>query len=294
MMTIKELEKKYEIDIMIANKDRHSELALCLQSLRSQTFQNFNVIIGDESQTPLNNCYYLLYIIERMKYEGHKMKAVRNHPSFGVCYIRNKLIEEQVKFKTDANLCLRLDDDILLEPDYIHKLLLVLEAGYDMASGIVPLTAQPEFSRELKFVQPIINEHKLDKEGKLILNNDDCGYTYLGSEILPTHHFRTNLLYKSILHDKVRYPKILSKVGFREEGFFSFRAIIKGFTIGVHTGAVCYHFATPSGGVRTPDYADCVKLDHSTFVKWIKEQFGTHGNFIETYNMKLRQKGLLK
>ena len=51
----KQLEQKWgEICILINTKDRHSEVFGLLQSLRTQTYQNFSIIIRDESQTPLS------------------------------------------------------------------------------------------------------------------------------------------------------------------------------------------------------------------------------------------------
>lgn len=293
---IKELEDKYCIDLMVANKDRHSEVALLIESLRKQTFRNWNLIIGDESATPLWNCHFLTCLINRVKLEGHKVRVIRNIPSYGVCNIRNKLIEEQMFWKTGSNLVMRCDDDVILDPDYLEKLIEVIESGYDMASGIVPVVINPEIKREIRFIQPVINKHELDKEGNIIKNNDDCGYSYIEEEILPTHQFRTNCLYKSEIHknENVRYPKNLTTVGFREEGFFSFKAIIEGFTIGVHTGAKAFHLITPSGGVRRDDYPACVQLDDESFHKWVKEKVQQKGNFIEQYNERLRERGLLK
>ena len=36
------------VDIMVCNKDRHAELGLLLQSLRTQSFQNWDVFVLDE------------------------------------------------------------------------------------------------------------------------------------------------------------------------------------------------------------------------------------------------------
>ena len=269
----------------ICSKDRHSELGLLLQSLRTQTFQNFDIIILDDaSGTLITNCGFLVSLLNRMKLENHKIKLIRNNTSFGCCYARNKCIEED---DFDNEFTLRLDDDVILKENYIQKLLYVIEAGYDMASGVVPLLFTPELKREIKFVLPIINEHKLDEQGNLIMNKDDCGYCYLENQIIPTHQFRTNCLYKSEINKKVRYPDNLTTVAFREEGFFSFKSIVEGYKIGVQTGAVCYHLQTPSGGNRRPDYAECVKIDEQTWREWIKKQFEIHGNFLEEYNKKM-------
>jgi len=93
----------------------------------------------------------------------------------------------------------------MLEPDYFEKLIKVIDEGYDIASGVTPLIGTPEWKRETKFVEPIINRHEFDNEGNLIKMNDDCGYTYLEEVILPTHQFRSCALFKREVVEKIKY-----------------------------------------------------------------------------------------
>jgi len=270
---------KNRITIHISTKDRHTELFGVLQSLRTQTNQNWDLLIMDDaSGAPIINAYFLGGMLNRLKLENHKIKLLRNNKSFGCCYARNKCIEED-DFGNEYTM--RCDDDVLLESDYIEKLMEVIDAGYDMASGVVPLFSTPEVKREVKFLGATINNHAFDESGNLVKQADDCGYCYTSGVILPTHQFRTNCLYKSEINKTVRYPDNLTTVAFREEGFFSFAAIILGYKIGVHTDAVCYHLQTPSGGNRRKDYAECVALDNETFVKWCKKKFDKHGDFLK-------------
>ena len=276
------------ITIHICSKDRHTELALVLQSLRTQTYQNWDLVIMDDaSGVPIINAYFITAMISRLKLENHKVKLLRNNASFGCCYARNKCIEED---DFGNPLSLRLDDDILPEPNYIQKLLDVINEGYDMASGVIPHFAMPEMKREVKFVGDVINKHEFDKDGNLVLQQDDCGACYIEDVILPTHQFRTNCLYKSEINKKVKYPDNLTSVAFREEGFFSFGALLECYKIGVNTGAVCYHLQTPSGGNRRKDYAQCVQLDNETFKKWCTKKFKEKGNFLEGGEIKCQEK----
>jgi len=270
------------ITIHIATKDRHTELMLLLQSLREQTFQDFDIIILDDaSGTPITQPYFLSNMLNQLKLENHRLKLLRNNQSFGCCYARNQLIDED---RFGNSFVLRLDDDVILEKEYIKKLLDVIDKGYDMASGVIPSFGLPPVKRKIEAVGSIINEHKFDKEGNLILNNDDCGFCYLSEAILPTHQFRTNCLYKSEIQKKVRYPNNLTSVAFREEGFFSIGAILEGYKIGVCTTAVAWHLKCPSGGNRRVDYSECVKIDDEIFRKWLKKKFIEKGDFLTKYN----------
>lgn len=273
------------VTIHITTKDRHSEMALLMENLRKQTYQEFDlVILDDASGSPLATCAFFNHIINRMKLEGHKIKQLRNNISQGVCAARNECIKQD---NFGNPLTFRCDDDVLLEADYIERLVKVIKSGYDVASGIVPLVAFPEKERENRFIGKIINEHRLDKKGNLVLNKDECGYAYLDEGIYPTHQFRTNALYKSTLHKKVKYPSQLSRVGFREELWFSFQAIIAGYTIGVDVQAKALHLHTSSGGCRDSEYSQKVQLDEETTRKWIKRQFNKHGDFLKKYDKRV-------
>ncbi len=271
--------------IHICTRDRHTELALLLQSLRTQTYKDWDLLICDDaSGAPILQSQFIVALLNRIKLENHKIKVIRNDQTFGCCYARNRCIEED---EFGNPLTFRCDDDVILEYNYIDFLVHTILDGYDMASGVIPVLMHPELKRNIKFVGKIINEHKFDKEGNIIKQADDCGYCYIEPKIIPTHQFRTNCLYKSKINDKVKYPDNLTTVAFREEGFFSFGAIIEGYKLAVNTAAVAYHLQTQSGGNRRQDYAECVKIDDETFKKWCKKMFKKHGDFLSKYNKEI-------
>ena len=102
---------------------------------------------------------------------------------------------------------------------------------------------------------------------------------YIEDEVISAHHFRSCALYKKDID--IKYERGLSKIGFREESFFSLRALWKGYKIGVDTQAIAYHLRTPSGGCRANDYAQLIAGDDFIFSKWVKRQFKTKGNPLE-------------
>lgn len=268
------------ITIQVCSRDRHSEVALLLQSLRSQTYQDWDIILLDDaSGTPLTQCNFIIPLINRIKFEGHKVKLIRNEFSKGVCGARNKLIE--VDTYNNAYAC-RLDDDVVVEPDYLERLVKVIEQhGYDMATGVVPLVANPEFERDTELLDKTICLHKFDEEGNLIERKDELAYCYTDEAILDCDQFRTNCLYKSEIQEKIKYPDTLSHVGFREELWFSFRARIQGYKIGADLNAKAFHFQTPSGGTRSGEYSQNVALDEETTNNWLKKMYKEHGDFLK-------------
>ena len=271
------------ITIMVASKDRHSEISLLIQSLRTQTFQDWDLVIGDESKTPITACHFLMCLVGRLRHEGHGVEIIRNEVSQGVCFIRNTLIEKNPWPENEYSA--RLDDDVILEWDYLSRMTRVLEIGYDIASGITPHIIPPLWERNADYLDAslIINNIELDNKGNITKYTDDCGVGYMQSITLPATNFRSNAVYKTEITEKVRYPQHLTKVGFREEAHFSIRAILQGYKIGVDTGAIAWHVQSGSGGCRCSDYAECVQLDEQTFRKYVKKMFQKHGDFIKKY-----------
>lgn len=277
------------IIIMICTKDRPTELALLLQSIRTQVYNSWDIIISDDnSGTPITNYHFLMCIINKIKEEGHKVYININPFGLGVSKNRQKCVDIAMKEFTENNLLARVDDDILLEPSYLEKLLRVINAGYDLASGLTPPIMIPVMKRDIKFVEPIVNECFLNEKGELILNIDDCGYLYTEEKILPCDHFRSCCLYKKELHDKgVNYSNKLSKHGYREEQIFSWQVILKGFTMGVNTNAIVWHLCTPSGGERFSNSNELIQFNEQMLMETTKELYEKYGDFIQNYHIKL-------
>src|SRR3990167_3097881 len=171
------------ITVHCTTKDRHTEVSLLLQSLRTQSVHEFDIIVlVDSSGLLLIQCYFFMSIVNRMKIEGHKIKLLRNEISQGVCHARNTLIEND---DFENEYVYRADDDTILEADYFERLLKVISSGYDLASGIVPYNGMPELKREVKNVKPIINRHVLEADYfERLLKVISSGYD-LASGIVP-------------------------------------------------------------------------------------------------------------
>ena len=261
-----------KLAVLINCKDRPTECALLLQSLRTQTYQNFDVfILDDMSGTNMGMYHFFNCMVTRVKCEGHKIFLKRTEFPHGVSRAR-QAIADWAFSKGDYDFTLRVDDDVILEPDYIERMFKVIANGYVIASGITTPMMGVVFARDPKYIKKIVNRIILDKEGNYIMNGDDCGWTYTDSMILPAHHFRSCALIKKEVHDKVKYyPTRFSKHGFREEQIFSYKAQMEGFKIGVDTGAVNYHQMTPSGGERFSDSRDLVIFNQKILLEFTKE-----------------------
>lgn len=262
----------FKLAVLINYRDRPTELALLLQSLREQSDTEFDIyILDDQSGTGIQTYHFLNCVLTRMRLEGFKIFYKRTEFPHGVSKARQAIVEWADPNKYDYFL--RVDDDVILECDYIDSLWMVIDAGYDLASGVTVAMHSPGFQRESKFLNGIINRVVLDDDGNYIWNGDDCGAEYLDETIIPCHHFRSCALYTTEIHKKgVSYtPTKLTKHGFREEQIFSYKILIAGFKMGVNTKAVNWHQMTPSGGERFAESNELIKINQQVLEDFTRE-----------------------
>lgn len=278
-----------KIAIMICSKDRPTEIALLLQSLRTQTYQNdWDVfIMDDRSGVMYQNYHFINCIMNQLKLENHNITIWRNDIPYGVTRLRQIMVEKILEY-SDCEAVLRLDDDNILENDYIERLAKCLEQGYDIASGIVPPAGAGQIKRETKYVKPFISDVRLNEKGEIVYFGDDCGHLYLEKEIIPSPNFRSMALIKREVHENVKYEDNLGFCSFREEQFFSFRALLEGFKIAVDTGAIAWHLNTPSGGERTQSYYSGLQTNHELLNKFCQKIYKEKGDFLEEYRRKFK------
>jgi hypothetical protein len=268
------------ITLLINTRDRATELTLLLQSIRTQTYKGrLDIVIIDGSKPqPVFSIHFVQSLLNRMKAEGFRFH-LGVAQLLGVCHARQQALKED---PFDNPYQCRIDDDVVLQPDYVEKLMEGILQGFDLMSGLTPHCASPPVIREAKFVKPVVNKVEVDEGGNIVKLGDDCGFHYDNPEIIPTHHFRSCALYKKGVIDDYNLP--LSQVGFREEFWVSIKAMLKGYKLGVHTGAVNYHLQTPSGGVRFHNYPQLVQADEHQTREWFKRKFKEKGDFLKKYD----------
>lgn len=273
------------IAIAITSKDRAGELAILLRSLRAQTYQDFDVyIMDDRTATPYVNVHLVNCQIARLKDEFHNVIYERNTINLGLPRLRQKLINKILKDKS-IDAILPIDDDVDPEPDYIKKLVSGLEKGFDFCSGVIPPTTGASWKRTTKYVKPMIDIW----DGDVLRYGLDTGHTYLTSEIIPTHHFRSGGLGTRKFWELAKYPDFLGGCSFREEDLLSLDAIEKGMKFCVNTGAVIWHAMTPSGGNRDPNYEANIRANMDLFENILAKKLKEKPNLLVAYNRRVME-----
>jgi len=285
--------KDGRISILIGTKNRPTELFGLLQSLRTQTYQDYDIyILDDASNIPLLNYYFITYIINRLKIEDHGVWIKRNTHSNGICRMRNQMVKWSIKNDDNEYMC-RCDDDTLCDPDYLERLVNILKSKPEcwFATGITPPLAQIGWKRDTKYVKPLMNN--LEVKGDTIIKiGDDCGYDYITDEWIPTQHFRSSGVYRRSIHtdQDIWYATNFTTCGFREEEILSLQIISKGGEIWVDTGARNIHIMTPSGGDRISNYQELAIRNEEILREVYKKLYSKYGDFITKYNKKMEVK----
>jgi len=289
------------VSLQICTKDRHTEVAMLLESLRHQTFTSWDLVLCDGSKFPnghpnagqpnlFANTKFGHDMIIRLKMEGHGVQVIIDDGS-GVVEARNMCITKDV---FENNLLIRLDDDSIVDEQYLERIYNIItkglvkeKKGYRLpnkgeepdvkpekiggVSGVVPTFGAADFKRNVDCVGEVMSKIEFDDNGNITVLGDDAGYLYNEARLLPTHHLRSSFIFRRDAAIKVgMFPIGLGPTGFREESKFSVKLLMAGYKLFVDTGAICWHNMCPSGGCRAPDYAQKVQMGDIQFRRWFK------------------------
>jgi GT2 family glycosyltransferase len=113
------------VDVLIPTYRRKTGLAVVLTSLLGQTFRDFDVIVAD--QTPADEAYLdspeIATLVRALEWHGHRVELHRGRPRRGLAEQRQFLLE-----RSRAPYVHYLDDDVLLDPPVLERMLRVLQA----------------------------------------------------------------------------------------------------------------------------------------------------------------------
>lgn len=113
------------VDILIPTYRRKTGLAITLTSLLGQSFTDFDVVVSDQSED--DNTYLdsieISTLARALRWHGHDVKLLRHVPRRGMAEQRNFLLTQ-----SSAPYAHFLDDDVLLDPPVLERMLRVIQA----------------------------------------------------------------------------------------------------------------------------------------------------------------------
>jgi hypothetical protein len=111
------------VDVLIPTYNRKTGLAVVLACLLGQTWTDFDVIISDqtESAEPYLDSIEIATLVRALRWHGHDVTLIRNLPRRGMAQQRHRLL-----CASRAPYVHFLDDDVVLEPRVMERMLEVL------------------------------------------------------------------------------------------------------------------------------------------------------------------------
>lgn len=263
------------VTVQILTRYRHPYLACLLASLYNQTFKNWDLFILDNNDDEyiISQDHLIMNIITKMQYDKHSVSILRGpmDTRHNIGFSRNILIEN------DWNpIGCRIDDDSILEPDYLERLHSILIGTPMVAAvgGVVPVYGAPKIMKTppKTVFNPIrrievpkkwlelskalnIEGFKPDEEYYDIGDPDDGGFVYHPNAILESDHLRSSFMFWNDKMKQIGMHPSSDDTGFREETIVSLRLRDCGYKLMTDTAAICWHLWTPNlgrgGDVRT-------------------------------------------
>src|SRR5690606_35024471 len=113
------------VDVLIPTCNRPTALAVTLTALFTQTWPRLRVVISDQGDVgALAACPEFSAALRLLRARGHEALLLRRLPRRGLAEQRQFLLDQAV-----APRVLFLDDDVVLEPDLIERLVRALDGA---------------------------------------------------------------------------------------------------------------------------------------------------------------------
>jgi len=264
------------IDVCIPTKNRPTHLALALSSLYHQTYRGFDVIVVDDSATPVSTVPIIKLWSKMLADNGIKVTFYRGTGA-GPQSAHNVSLH-----KTRKEWLLRFDDDCYIAPNYIEKLLgpgkeFLSNQKVGAVGGSVPYVRGYD----------VLDTAPPDEYGKMLKQPDGTVVPYEQQTVVYNvpgayyvTHIRSSFMYRvAAAGDVGGYPTEYSNVGHREETHFTAALHFAGYDCIVVPSAVCWHFQDYEGigGIREgyendddPKLRKQQDADEKKFQEWVK------------------------
>ena len=116
---------RYRVDVLVPTRNRPTALAATLATLIGQSWRGFDLVVADQSDGQAGYASdEAASIVRVLQARGHEVRLLRNLPRRGLAHQRQFLLDQ-----ARAPMALFLDDDVLLEPDLIERLVQALRRG---------------------------------------------------------------------------------------------------------------------------------------------------------------------
>ncbi|MCK4437273.1 glycosyltransferase family 2 protein [bacterium] len=233
---------QFTTSVIIATRNRKAELMCCLDSLLSQSVKTFELIVVDSSDDPSENT-----LREKIKNSDKRIQFTYIcSTKVGLTFQRNLGIK-----KSHGDILIFLDDDTVLEKDYLQKHMETYEndsLGEIMGCSGVILGDKP-YSSLGQLFRKIFLMTRPDVGSRILLSGFStiCAFDFLLSTIKEVEVCcGCNVSYRKEVFQRFLFDEQFKGYGFMEDKDFSCRVSRK-FKLVVNPEIRLYHRASSLG-----------------------------------------------
>lgn len=234
------------IGVAIATKNRPSYLASLLTSLSAQTYERWVLVINDQSDPPVERDDAVRDLLQLIATAGHSVVLFHSDEP------RDRYQRVMDAVPRDIEMIVRVDDDVVLKPDYLEKLLrpfdLLPARPIGAIGGCLP---EPHMKEPLSLDVRIADPGWLPRVDRPTWRLQ--GHWYTSREILEVESlWGCSMCYRRSAVEEVGgwFVAGQSEQVYREDSDMSARLLAAGYDLLVTTEALGHHLVAPSGGAR--------------------------------------------
>jgi glycosyltransferase involved in cell wall biosynthesis len=123
-----------KVSVLIPTYNRLTALVATLTALTAQDFKDFEVVVADQSDNFTGNDGVIQTLQRIFQLHQTPLRIVQNLPKKGIAHQRQFLLDQST-----SKYSLYLDDDIILEPDVIDRMVKALEGENAGFVGMMPI-----------------------------------------------------------------------------------------------------------------------------------------------------------
>jgi glycosyltransferase involved in cell wall biosynthesis len=138
-----------QVDILLPTCNRQESLILTLSGVASQTFQDYHLIVADQSEEPAANSPVVQSLLRIIEARGGTHEWHYRVPSLGIAEQRHFLVNQ-----ASSKMILYLDDDVWMEPWVLQKM--VDELNHQKCAFIGAFPAGLSFKDDVRPTQQVI------------------------------------------------------------------------------------------------------------------------------------------
>lgn len=133
------------VTVLVLTYNDESQIEPCLDSILDQTYDNYDVLVGDNASTDSTR-----EILREYESEYDRLRVVEFEENTGFCEGNNRLYE-----RVDAPLVSFANSDVIVKSDWLETLVAEVTAADDLAVAVPDLVEYEEYPEEVGGGRPV-------------------------------------------------------------------------------------------------------------------------------------------